>query len=54
MARKPRLHSPINADNQNVDMLGTPFPIQQIADRLHTGSRKSVGLKLHAWEKSNE
>ena len=28
--------------------------IQQIADRLHMGSRKSIGPSLHAWKKSNE
>jgi len=32
----------------------TALTIQQIADRLHMGSRKSVGPKLHAWRKSNE
>jgi hypothetical protein len=32
----------------------TTLTIQQIADRLHMGSRKSVGPKLHAWKKSNE
>jgi len=32
----------------------TTLTIQQIADRLHMGSRKSLGPKLHAWRKSNE
>jgi hypothetical protein len=32
----------------------TTLTIQQIADRLRMGSRKSVGPKLHAWRKSNE
>jgi REP element-mobilizing transposase RayT len=32
----------------------TTLTIQQIADRLRMGSRKSVGPKLHAWSKSNE
>ena len=32
----------------------TTLTIQQIADRLRMGSRKSLGPKLHAWRKSNE
>jgi hypothetical protein len=32
----------------------TTMTIQEIAERLHMGSRNSVGPKLHAWRKSNE
>ena len=32
----------------------TTLTIEQIASRLHMGSRKSVGPKLHMWRKSNE
>ncbi len=32
----------------------TTLTVEQIAGRLHKGSRKSVGPKLHAWRKSNE
>ena len=32
----------------------TTLTIQQIADRLQMGSRKSVAPKLHAWRKANE
>ena len=32
----------------------TTLTIGQIAERLHMGSRKSLGPKLHAWRKSNE
>jgi hypothetical protein len=31
----------------------TTLTIQEIADRLHMGSRKNVGPKLHAWKRSN-
>ena len=32
----------------------TTLTIQQIADRLHMGSRKSLAPKLHTWKKANE
>ena len=32
----------------------TTMTIQEIADRLKMGSRKSVAPKLHAWRKANE
>ncbi len=32
----------------------TTLTIQQIADRLHMGTRKSVSPKLQAWRRSNE
>jgi REP element-mobilizing transposase RayT len=32
----------------------TTLTIQRIADRLHMGSRKSVGPKLHAWKRAHE
>src|SRR5208283_3746606 len=32
----------------------TTLTIEQIADRLRMGSRKSVAPKLHAWRKANE
>ena len=32
----------------------TTLTIQEIADRLQMGSRKSVAPKLHAWRKAHE
>jgi hypothetical protein len=32
----------------------TMMTIEQIADRLQMGSRKSVAPKLHFWRKANE
>jgi hypothetical protein len=32
----------------------TTLTIQQLADRLHMGSRKSVGPKLHSWNRTTE
>jgi len=32
----------------------TILTIQQIADQLHMGCRKSVGPKLHAWKRAYE
>jgi len=32
----------------------TTMTIQEIADRLQMGSRKSIAPKLHAWSKANE
>jgi hypothetical protein len=32
----------------------TTWTVQEIARRLHMGSRKSVAAKLHAWKRTNE
>jgi lambda repressor-like predicted transcriptional regulator len=32
----------------------TTITMQEIAERLHMGSRNSVGPKLHAWRRANE